>query len=134
MDCVNIASVIIWANVDLSLIEPLRMNFGETWIEIKKGFIHENAFENVISYMGSIVCRRKWVNSQSDMKSHEISPTDVENVENKFKIVNNAAVSVKNYDVIKSKHFPRYWPFVRGIHRSRPTTSLNPFFTNGLHR
>ena len=20
-------------------------------------------------------------------------------------------------DVIKSKHFPRYWPFVRGIHR-----------------
>ena len=22
-------------------------------------------------------------------------------------------------DVIKSKHFPRYWPFVQGIHRSR---------------
>ena len=22
-------------------------------------------------------------------------------------------------DVIKRKHFPRYWPFVRGIHRSR---------------
>ena len=22
------------------------------------------------------------------------------------------------YDVIKWKHFPRYWPFVRGIHRS----------------
>ena len=22
-------------------------------------------------------------------------------------------------DVIKWKHFPRYWPFVRGIHRSR---------------
>ena len=21
-------------------------------------------------------------------------------------------------DFIKSKHFPRYWPFVRGIHRS----------------
>ena len=24
----------------------------------------------------------------------------------------------KHDDVIKSKHFPRYWPFVRGIHRS----------------
>ena len=24
-------------------------------------------------------------------------------------------------DVIKWKHFPRYWPFVRGIHRSRWT-------------
>ena len=24
----------------------------------------------------------------------------------------------KHDDVIKWKHFPRYWPFVRGIHRS----------------
>ena len=23
-----------------------------------------------------------------------------------------------HYDVIKWKHFPRYWPYVRGIHRS----------------
>ena len=29
-----------------------------------------------------------------------------------------------NDDVIKWKHFPRYWPFVRGIHRS-PVFSLN---------
>ena len=28
----------------------------------------------------------------------------------------------KHDDVIKSEHFPRYWPFVRGIHRS----STNP--------
>ena len=29
------------------------------------------------------------------------------------------AVNVCNHDdVIKWKHFPRYWPFVRGIHRS----------------
>ena len=27
-------------------------------------------------------------------------------------------------DVIKWKHFPRYWPFVRGIHR-RPVNSLH---------
>ena len=31
-------------------------------------------------------------------------------------------------DVIKWKHFPRYWPFVRGIHRS-PVNSLR-----GIHR
>ena len=38
-------------------------------------------------------------------------------------------------DVIKWKHFPRYWPFVRGIHRSRwiprtkpVTQSLGVFF------
>ena len=35
-------------------------------------------------------------------------------------------------DVIKWKHLPRYWPFVREIHRSRPVTrSFDVFF--GLH-
>ena len=29
------------------------------------------------------------------------------------------APQYKHDDVIKWKHFPRYWPFVRGIHRSR---------------
>ena len=41
-------------------------------------------------------------------------------------------------DVIKRKHFPRYWPFVRGIHRfpvnsptQRPVTrSFDVFFEN----
>ena len=28
------------------------------------------------------------------------------------------AVGKSHYDVSKWKHFPRYWPFVRGIHRS----------------
>ena len=38
-------------------------------------------------------------------------------------MVDNAIWSVLNHDdVIKWKHFPRYWPFVRGIHRS-PVTS-----------
>ena len=33
----------------------------------------------------------------------------------------------KHDDVIKWKHFPRYWPFVRGIHRSRwiPSTKAS---------
>ena len=30
-----------------------------------------------------------------------------------------AAMMAFHDDVIKWKHFPRYWPFVRGIHRSR---------------
>ena len=31
-------------------------------------------------------------------------------------------------DVIKWKYFPRYWPFVRGIHRSPVTRSFDVFF------
>ena len=33
-------------------------------------------------------------------------------------------VSTNHDDVIKWKHFPRYWPFVRGLHRS-PVNSLH---------
>ena len=33
-------------------------------------------------------------------------------------IISTAAVFPTHDDVIKWKHFPRYWPFVRGIHRS----------------
>ena len=29
-------------------------------------------------------------------------------------------------DAIKWKHFPRYWPFVRGIHRSPVTSPQRP--------
>ena len=42
---------------------------------------------------------------------------------NQIKYHPNAAALLKTFfhhawDVIKSKHFPRYWPFVRDIHRS----------------
>ena len=33
-----------------------------------------------------------------------------------------ARLSQKYHDLIKWKHFPRYWPFVRGIHRCIPLT------------
>ena len=33
-------------------------------------------------------------------------------------IHSNAFCCMKHDDVIKWQHFPRYWPFVRGIHRS----------------
>ena len=34
-------------------------------------------------------------------------------------LVNRLFSHYQHDDVIKWKHFPRYWPFVRGIHRSR---------------
>ena len=35
-----------------------------------------------------------------------------------FRILRRGPVSRMHDDIIKWKHFPRYWPFVRGIHRS----------------
>ena len=45
---------------------------------------------------------------------------------------NNNYLSTKNtHDaVIKWKHFPRYWPFVRGIHRHRWIPSQRPVTRN----
>ena len=34
-------------------------------------------------------------------------------------MVGHFSVACMHDDVIKWKYFPRYWPFVRGIHRSR---------------
>ena len=47
----------------------------------------------------------------------------------------------KHDNAIKWQHFPRYWPFVRGIHRSRwippqrsVTRSVNVFFDHRLNK
>ena len=37
-------------------------------------------------------------------------------------------------EVIKWKHFPRYWPFVRGIHRSPVTQIFDVFFDLRLNK
>ena len=48
------------------------------------------------------------------------------------------AIWDKNEDVIKWKHFPRYWPFVRGIHRwphkGSVTRSFDVFFDLRLNK
>ena len=41
-------------------------------------------------------------------------------------IVVNNGLFTRHDDVIKWKHFPRYWPFVRGIHRSRWIPAQRP--------
>ena len=38
---------------------------------------------------------------------------------NTEKFPHRNVTTIYHDDVIKWKHFPRYWPFVRGIHRSR---------------
>ena len=70
---------------------------------IKVGQIHsythtQNAFKNVICKMVAILSRLHRDNWPSTVKPPDQRPV--------------------HDDVIKWKHFPRYWPLVRGIHRS----------------
>ena len=43
-----------------------------------------------------------------------------------------SGISWVHDDVIKWKHFPRYWPFVRGIHRSPVTSPHKGQWRGGL--
>ena len=45
-------------------------------------------------------------------------------VKGKTSLLHYTIIHTKHDDVIKLKHFPRYWPFVRVIHRS-PVNSLH---------
>ena len=57
-------------NADLLSIGPLGTNFSEIQIEIKKIFIHENAFENVVCEMAAILSRGRWVTIMSSDECH----------------------------------------------------------------
>ena len=51
-----------WTNAALLSIGHLRTNFGEIWIQIKKLFIHENAFKTVACEMATNLFRGRGVN------------------------------------------------------------------------
>ena len=51
-------------------------------------------------------------------------PISIDDIAFEITVCNFAGVSPWHDDVIKWKHFPRCWPFVRGIHRS-PVNSLH---------
>ena len=86
----------------------LKMSFGEDTLNCKIC-----PFDDVIM-ISSIVTLR--INTRS-----------IQIMVTKFRPVykgKRRAYTTQNDDVIKWKPFPRYWPFVRGIHRS-PMNSLN---------
>ena len=56
--------------------------------------------------MFAFVCWQNFYNICSDIPYH-----------NSLHIFTHTHSSTLHDDVIKWKHFPRYWPFVRGIHR-----------------
>ena len=51
-----------WTNAALLSIGHLGTNFGEIWIQIKKLFIHENAFKTVACEMATNLFRGRGVN------------------------------------------------------------------------
>ena len=95
-----------WVIVIETLGRKLRWNF----IQNTNIFIHENAYENIVWETAVILSKGKWVKCVTiDLYLHSAA----------FPLrAADELCSIYHDDVIKWKHFPRYWSFVQGIRRS----------------
>ena len=62
--------------------------------------------------------RGQWVNGNRCFSSVDTRVINAARGLDNLRYAHNFVVFFAHDDVIKWKHFPRYWPFVRGIHRS----------------
>ena len=122
---------IIWTNAGILLIGPSGTNFSEILIEILTLSLKKNAFESVVCETAAILSRPQCIKPALTLWHGWVisSHTHV-----KMLLLLHVPCATKpsarqtaphvsechgiHDDVIKWKHFPRYWPFVRGIHRS----------------
>ena len=108
------------------------------WISNRNSyiFIQQNVFENVVSKMETILYRPQCVKAfilllpmhqikamhvavQTCINSYDESPTSgntASQTQNQTRLI-YLTIPWRHDDVIKWKHFPRYWSFARGIHR-----------------
>ena len=97
---------IIWTNAGILLMGPLGTNFSEILIKIHTFLLKKMHFPRPQCVNSALLC----INIRHDpipLLMHD-----------KF------STCTIHDDGIKWKHFPRYWAFVRGIHRS-PVNSLH---------
>ena len=52
---------IVWTNAGLLSIWPFGTNFSEFFYQYTNLFIHENAYENIVCKMASILSTGRWV-------------------------------------------------------------------------
>ena len=106
---------IIWTNAGILLIGPLGTNFSEIYLEI---------LTFSLTKMRLKVSSAKWRPFCLGLNVLIIYFYLLQSVD---KYVNETSFTMKytlkiggtsHDDVIKWEHFPRYWPFVRVIHRS----------------
>ena len=103
---------IIWTNAGLLLTGPLATNFSEILIEIII-FSFNKMRLKVSSAKWRPFCPGLNVLKESRPSAGHVQATCIDTyiARSQYKVLSHD-------DVIKWKHFPRYWPFVRGIHRS----------------
>ena len=103
----NRRQAITWTNAGILLIEPVGTNFGEILIKI-----------HIFSF------KKRHLKTSSAKRRPFCLGLNVLTLQRDFRCIYSPGATVVTFsavcehdDVIKRKHFPRYWPFVRGIHR-----------------
>ena len=76
-----------------------------------------------ISWAHATSCTAKNIIKETARNEYNLDTLTTENPNKHFYSSGSFTVCIQylfaiNDDVIKREHFPRYWPFVRGIHRS----------------
>ena len=109
---------IIWTNAGILLIGPWGTNFSEILIDI-----HTFSFKKIHLKMSSAKWR-PFCLGLNVLRSNYQCPTNITPFCQKVRGFNHPGYHdictwFCHDDVIKWKHFPRHWPFVRGIHRPR---------------
>ena len=131
---------IIWSNAGLLLIRPWATNFSEILIGI-----HTFSFKKTHLKMSSAKWRPFYFGLNVLSAVHFLHGLAVNLfMYQTLEIMDWFQVDInpRHDDVIKWNHFPRYWPFVRGNHRSRwiprtqrpVTRSFDVFFDLRLNK
>ena len=82
-----------------------------TLIQIPLYFVSYGPIENLTRYL----CVKSWCQTGDNPSSKPMLLILHDTIWHQF---SDRHLPFSHDDVIKWKHFPRYWPFVRGIHRS----------------
>ena len=98
--------------------------FGITWGENWRIYV-ENRQVSVLtlnsqysSGLGTIVISEIFTRMVPQMQFQTAQNSVLSLLENHIEVISSSWIPKDHDDVIKWQHFPRYWPFVRGIYRS----------------
>ena len=107
-----------WVIVSWTLMYKLQWIFNQN----TKLFIHKNASENIVFEMAATAANVIWNINCVKHSDDFLCVTCLD-----FILYLSACLRLSKVYMmtssIKWKHFPRYWPFVRGIHRSPVNSS-----------
>ena len=96
----------------MTLVTPLKCLIdeppGSSWLQLPLILVNPSVGSH------ASIARRKYVHRASSQYNNNITSVAHRRIVNTIVFYN----CQESWDVIKWKHFPGYWPFVRGIHRS----------------